>query len=96
MREALKGKRLAELEHAEIVGGNFLRISCVGDHDCGGWLGIPFKPGINGAPDGEPLRPAGYVWKREAGETLEDLTLSPSVNADACGHFFVRSGRVTL
>jgi hypothetical protein len=94
-------KRLRDLEHAQIVGGNELLISCQGDPECGGWIGIPFRPGIDGALDGKPLRPGGYVWTRDGGTTIDDLTLSPSINADGndpsqhgCGHFFVKNGQI--
>lgn len=84
--------KLRDLEHAEIRGGNVLLLSCVTNH-CGGWLRIPFQPGIDGAPAGEPLA-NGMVWNRTAGETLDDLTLSPSIDADACGHFHVINGAI--
>lgn len=94
------GQRLSELEMAEIIGGNELLISCQGCVDgrehCGGGLAIPFKPGINGAPDGDPrLNRKGYVWTRTSGETIEDITLKPSIDAKECGHFFVQHGKIT-
>jgi hypothetical protein len=87
-------KKLRDLEHAAINYGNLLLISCQGDHGCGGWIGVPFRPGIDGAPDGEPNRPGGYVWTRESGTTIDDLTLSPSINAHECGHFHVKNGEI--
>lgn len=40
--------------------------------------------------------PPGFLWQRE-GETFETLTLSPSVDASAAGHWhgWVRNGEVT-
>lgn len=40
--------------------------------------------------------PPGFLWQRQ-GETFETLTLSPSVNASASGHWhgWVRNGQVT-
>lgn len=40
--------------------------------------------------------PPGYLWQR-TGETFETLTLSPSVDASASGHWhgFVANGEVT-
>lgn len=96
--------RLRELEHAEILAGNVLVVSCQGrgtderhaEGPCGGWIRIPFAPGVDGAPDGLPTTRSdgkpGPVWKRESGTTVQDLTLSPSINAHECGHFHVQGG----
>ncbi len=35
------------------------------------------------------------IWKRESGQGLEDLTLSPSY-ATSCLHIFVRGGKVEI
>ncbi len=35
------------------------------------------------------------VWRRVSGESFEDLTLSPSVNAEGHWHGFVNAGKVT-
>jgi len=87
--------RLTEAEFAEIRSGNCLIISCQGDggKHCGGWLRIPFSPALPGCSEPEPLK-NGMVWKRTGGETLEDLSLSPSIDADVCGHFFVENGQI--
>lgn len=101
--------RLRELEHAEVLAGNVLVVSCQGrpnpddprhkDGPCGGWIRIPFSPAIDGGPGGQPTtrsdgRP-GPVWKRESGTSIDDLTLSPSINAHECGHFYVSGGAIT-
>lgn len=85
--------KLRDLEYAEIRGGNVLIIPCQGNHDCCGRLRIPFRPGIGGAPSGPPTW-NGVVWERQSGETLDDLTLSPSIDAAECGHFVVRNGSI--
>ena len=90
----MQGQRLSEQEYAEIRDGNHLLISCQGDHECGGWLCIPFSPVIGDAAPAEPLRPGGVIWTRVSGETIEDITLSPSINAYECGHFHIQNGAV--
>lgn len=82
-------------ECAEIRGGNILIImECQGAHKCGGYIRVPFAPGINGAPDGKPSREGGCVWQRTSGASLLDLTLEPSINVGDCGHFLVQNGEV--
>lgn len=63
--------------------------------ECGDPLYVPFANPIDGGP---PLRGGGYGWQRN-GETLERLTLSPSVlravEKGGCGwHGFIREGKV--
>lgn len=62
---------------------------------CGSRRGVPFTNPLDG---GEPLRDAarggpGPTWKRE-GESLADLTLSPSLrDVGGCGwHGWIRDG----
>lgn len=99
--------KLRELEYADICDGNVLIVSCQGrrtdarhaNGSCGGWIRIPFSPGINGAPAGTPTRRSdgthGPIWSRTHGTTLDDLNLSPSINAGPCGHFHVKDGAIT-
>lgn len=70
---------------------------------------IAFEPTIGGAPPSPSgLTSDGHPWKRESGETIDDLTLSPSVlmrgkasHVDGklvpveCWHGFIRAGVVT-
>lgn len=56
-------------------------------------LFVPFANPPGGA---EPLRGNGPLWQR-TGETFEDLTLTPSVDASHFGHWhgFVTNGECT-
>lgn len=70
---------------------NLLLLPCMGggEHQhCGGWIRVPFANPICGE-----RAPAERYWERE-GETLDTLTLTPSVNAGDCGHFTITSGEV--
>jgi hypothetical protein len=78
----------------KIKNGNVLLIECQGNNHCHGYIRVPFSPTIGGAPEPEPAQPNGEIWKREAGETIEDITLSPSINAGECGHFHVVKGKI--
>lgn len=87
-------------EHAEIRNGNMVIISCQGLKDgqehCGGMIRVPFTPPLAGC---EPFKITdadhpGY-WNRVSGETLDDLTLQPSIDAGECGHFHVTNGMIT-
>lgn len=81
----------------EIRHGNVLLIPCQGNGHCGGLIRVPFTPTLDGAPEPKPAttRDGGEcVWTRVSGTTAEDITLSPSVDADECGHFHVVNGKV--
>jgi hypothetical protein len=63
---------------------------------------VAFEPTIGGAPRARSgLTRDGGTWKREGGETVDDLTLSPSIavrsrpNGGECWHGYVRGGEVT-
>lgn len=89
-------RKLRDAEHAEIRKGNTLLISCQGNH-CGGWIRVPFSPTLDGAPEPKPATTregARIVWTRVSGSTIDDITLSPSVNAFECGHFNVTNGEI--
>lgn len=47
------------------------------------------------SPPGFEVVPPGYLWQR-SGETFESLTLTPSVDASASGHWhgFITAGEV--
>jgi hypothetical protein len=47
------------------------------------------------SPPGFEVVPPGFLWQR-AGDTFETLTLSPSVDASASGHWhgFIRDGLI--
>ncbi len=89
--------KLADTPYADIRNGNTLLVCCQGTHDgkgrCAGMLRVPFSPPIGGAPEPKPLE-NGMVWKRESGETLDTISLSPSIDGGSCGHFCVRDGRI--
>lgn len=64
---------------------------------------VPMGPKLMGRRFSEPDRPplpfdvpADFLWNH-TGTTFEDLTLKPSVNASASGHWhgFIRNGEVT-
>lgn len=65
---------------------------------CGGGhkLCIPFSPTIGGAPPSP-----GPQWTRVSGETVDDLTLSPSLaissgpSGQECWHGWMRGGSLT-
>ena len=94
--EKRMGKKLADM-NASIRNGNVLVVSCQGSHGgkgpCGGYLRLPFTPGLNSAPGAQP-NSKGFVWKKVRGESLDDLTLEPSFDAGECGHFFVTDGEI--
>ncbi len=90
-------KKLADM-NASIRSGNVLVVSCQGNHggkgSCGGYLRLPFTPGLNGAPGAQP-NSKGFVWLRDLkGNTLDTLTLTPSFDAGECGHFYVTDGEI--
>jgi len=88
-------KQLRDAGFVEIRHGNVLLMPCQGDEGkhCCGMLRIPFTPGIDSASGGEPLK-NGMLWTRTGGTTLNDLTLSPSIDAAECGHFHIIDGKV--
>jgi hypothetical protein len=87
------GKPLREF--GEIRNGNILIIKyCQGAHQCGGYLRVPFTPGIDGSPDGKPSKENGPIWKRITGETIDTLTLNPSLDFGECGHFNIINGEI--
>lgn len=77
-----------------IRGGNVLLVACQGEAHCCGYIRVPFSPTLGGAPEPEPSQPIGVVWQRVAGETLNDMTLSPSIDAGECGHFYITNGQI--
>lgn len=76
-----------------IRGGNVLLIECQGESHCAGRIRVPFRPPIGDGPEPAPTK-EGLVWQRVSGETIDDITLSPSVDAGDCGHFNVQNGSV--
>jgi hypothetical protein len=62
-------------------------------------LAVWFKNPIDGGPPHEEKRADGTMWPlwQRTGETFEDLTLSPSVDASAQGHWhgFITKGIIT-
>lgn len=80
-------------EYAEIRHGNVLVIrSCMGKHRCGGYLRIPFSPGVNGVPGA--VAEGKCVWKKVSGDSTKDLTLQPSCDFGECGHFYITDGMI--
>lgn len=45
-------------------------------------------------PPTEPTREPTHRWQR-SGTTLDDLTLSPSIDSKGCWHGFIQNGEVT-
>ncbi len=86
-------------EFAELRDGNHLVImQCQGKHQCAGYIRIPFRPTINGAPDSPPAKNSlgqPIWWNRTKGSTLTDITLEPSIDAGECGHFHITDGKIT-
>lgn len=87
--------RLREF-NGEIRAGNVLLIDCPaivgGQQHCCGKIRIPFHPPLVGfSPIGDEKR-----WLRDSGESIDTITLSPSIDAGNCGHFLVRSGEIVL
>jgi hypothetical protein len=88
-------------EFAEIKNGNVLIIGCLGksrdgqDYHCAGYLRIPFIPPIGVVPTAV-LNEGGTYWKRLSGDSVDNLTLSPSIDAGPCGHFNIINGKVEI
>lgn len=86
----------------ELRHGNRLLVPCQGKQTdgsahCHGLIQIPFAPGINGVVAGTPLyahTAHEVIWDRVGGTSLDDLTLTPSIDAGDCGHFHVTSGEI--
>jgi hypothetical protein len=77
---------------------NMLMIPCQGkkadgSQHCIGRIRVPFSPAIGGASLAQPPGKDGY-WIRVSGENIDNLTLSPSIDAGDCGHFKVVGGKV--
>ncbi len=86
-------RRLADL-NAEICGGQGVLFDCpIHGHN----LYAPFENPIGGAEIYDPAHPERVRWHRE-GETIETLTLSPSIRVCTPGycewHGFIRNGEV--
>lgn len=66
---------------------------CMTGH-CGGRIRVLFANPLDGGPplaDDEQHGGGPYRWHR-TGETFDTLSLSPSVDADVCGHFTITNG----
>ena len=77
------------------LSANCLIVPCQGRNPdgsphCCGMIRIPFKPTIGGS---QPVQAERY-WTRESGEMLNDITLSPSIDAGDCGHFHIQNGSI--
>ena len=89
-------------EFAEIRNGNMILIHCQGrkgdgSEHCCGMIRVPFTPPLQGC---EPFKITeadhpGY-WTRTGGETLDDFSMTPSVDAGECGHFSVTNGQIVV
>lgn len=82
--------RLINILECRLSANNCLIVPCQGEHKCCGVIRIPFTPTIDGTQEAK----ADRYWKRESGETLDDITLSPSIDAGECGHFYIRNGGI--
>lgn len=80
-------------ETADGAHGLFMLCPCLRGHALVVWFSNP----INTTPAGPEHEPRPR-WTRE-GTTLDDLTVSPSINVDAhgtkCWHGWIRNGEVT-
>lgn len=80
--------------NGEIRAGHLLLVDCVrvkdGEQHCCGKIRIPFDPPLSGS---EPYT-RGRTWRRVSGESIDTLTLEPSIDAGECGHFFVSGGHI--
>lgn len=70
-----------------------ISFQCMTGHCCGRIRVLFANPLDGGAPwpDDEDHGGGKYRWQR-TGDTFEALSLSPSVDADVCGHFTLRDG----
>ena len=64
-----------------------------GEQHCCGMIRIPFSPPL---PGFAVVSDAVRYWQRTSGDTVDDLTLEQSVNADKCGHFNITNGNVIV
>lgn len=89
--------RLREF-NGEIRAGNLLLVDCCGivkgEQHCGGKIRIPFKPPLPGCKPYKNGKYDAVVWDRLAGATVDDITLSPSIDAGSCGHFVIEEGEI--
>ena len=97
-----KGSPMKHLRDcAEIRNGNMLIIYCQGmkpdgSQHCDGRIRVPFLPPLSGClPYAITDKDHPGHWHRVSGETLDDLTLIPSIDAGECGHFHITKGQVT-
>lgn len=78
--------------NAEIREGHVLLVDCLGVNNgqqhCCGKIRIPFDPPLTGFSPWS----GGHAWKRTGGDTVDTITLEPSIDAGDCGHFLVRDG----
>ena len=68
--------------------------ACCDDQGRGHMVGVPY------GPSGIPYEVGGPVWEHVSGSTIDDITLSPSINCDTptsgCTfHGWVRNGIVS-
>ncbi len=86
-------------EFGEIRQGAVLIVPCMGkinedgSEHCCGKIRIPFKPPLPGFKPVKPNADNKY-WTRERGQSLDDLTLSQSIDAGDCGHFMITDGKI--
>lgn len=88
--------KLLDIVECRLSSSNCLLVPCQGKNPdgsphCCGMIRIPFTPTLESAP----LTPnAQRYWDRISGETLADITLSPSIDAGQCGHFHIVDGEI--
>lgn len=70
-----------------------ISFECMARH-CGGRIRVLFANPLDGGqawPDDEQHGGGPYRWHR-SGETFETLSMTPSVDADVCGHMTLTNG----
>jgi hypothetical protein len=74
------------------MGVNFDCPHCGGDQRLGVWFANP----VDGGPPASPEQGPAPRWQR-TGDTFETLSLTPSINAEASGHWhgWITAGDVT-
>lgn len=95
--------RLAELQ-AELrpeSGSALAKAHAVYNPDGSPWMGVAFTCPCGKHPVWIPFRAKdddrgdGPTWVHESGDSLENLTLSPSILDRGCGaHYFIRNGEI--